>query len=211
MFSIQMESKFILTPSGKIHAQVAGVGDAILLIHGYSPQFNSWRTWRKNIDVLAQTYRVYALDLLGYGESDKPARASDVEFQTNALIALLDAEKIEHVTLIGLSWGGAIAQRIAARVPARVRKLVLVDSATDSASLEVLRAHRLPTLITWDEEDVVIPVARAHSLARELPHARLRILTRAERDPDANPENRHWSQETHSQVWNRIVMEFLKE
>jgi pimeloyl-ACP methyl ester carboxylesterase len=123
----------------------------------------------------------------------------------------LDAEKIERVTLIGLSWGGAIAQRVAARVPSRVRKLVLVDSSTDASSLEVLRAHPMPTLITWDEEDVVILVARAHSLGRALPHARLCLLTRAERDTDANPENRHWSQETHSHVWNRIVMEFLKE
>ncbi len=78
----------------------------------------------------------------------------------------LDAEKIERVTLIGLSWGGAIAQRIAARVPSRVRKLVLVDSSTDASSLEVLRAYPIPTLITWDEEDVVIPVARAHSAGR---------------------------------------------
>lgn len=206
-----MESKFIATSFGRMHAQVAGAGDAVVLIHGYSPQFNSWRTWRKNIDALAQSHCVYALDLLGYGESDKPAQSSDVEFQANALIELLDVEKITRAALIGLSWGGAIAQRIAARVPARVSKLVLVDSASDTVSWEELRAHKIPTLITWDEDDAVIPVERAHALARALPHARLRILTHAERDPDANPENRHWSQETHSQVWNQIVMEFLKE
>lgn len=206
-----MESRFISTSFGKIHAQVAGTGEAVVLIHGYSPQLNSWRTWHKNIEALAQHHRVYALDLLGYGESDKPQPHPDVSVEARALGELLDAEKIARTALIGLSWGGAIAQRLAARAPTRVSKLVLVDSASDTASLEVLRTHPIPTLITWDEDDVVIPVARAHTLARALPHARLRLLTRAERDPDADPSNRHWSQETHSRVWNQMVTEFLKE
>lgn len=206
-----MDSKFISTPSGRFHAQIAGAGQVVLLIHGYSPRFNSWRTWQKNIDALAQRHCVYALDLLGYGESDKPEPHPDAAFQANALIELMDAEKIAQVILIGLSWGGGIVQRIAARVPERVIKLVLVDSTADASSLELLRAHKIPTLITWDEEDAVIPVKHAHELARALPHARLRIFAHTERDPDANPENRHWSQETHSRVWNQVVTEFLKE
>jgi pimeloyl-ACP methyl ester carboxylesterase len=206
-----MESKFITTPSGKIHAQIAGQGNAILLIHGYSPQFNSWRTWQKNIDALAERHRVYALDLLGYGESDKPATAPDASREAKALIELLQVEKIARTILIGLSWGGGIAQKIAAESPELVAKLVLVDSASDSASLREVSKRKIPTLITWDEDDTVIPVEHAHTLARMLAHAHLRILTRAERDPDANPENRHWSQETHSRVWNRVVTDFLKE
>ena len=208
-----MESKFISTPSGKFHAQVAGVGDTVILIHGYSPQFNSWRTWQKNIDALAQQHHVYALDLLGYGESDKPDPHPDAAFEANALIELMqvDAPRIARAIVIGLSWGGAIAQRIAASAPERVVKLVLVDSSSDAASLAKLSAQKIPTLITWDENDAVIPVENAHKLARALPHAQLRIFTRTERDPDANPENRHWSQETHARVWNQVVTEFLKE
>jgi pimeloyl-ACP methyl ester carboxylesterase len=206
-----MESKFISTPSGKFHAQVAGVGDTVILIHGYSPQFNSWRTWQKNIDALAQQHCVYALDLLGYGESDKPEPHPDAAFEANALIELMQAEKIARAILICLSWGGGIAQRIAASASEHVAKLVLVDSTSDPASLAALSKRRIPTLITWDEDDAVIPVENAHKLSRALPHAQLRIFTRAERDPDANPENRHWSQETHSRVWNRAVTEFLKE
>jgi len=206
-----MESQFILTPSGKFHAQIAGVGDAVLLIHGYSPTFNSWRTWQKNIAALAEQHRVYALDLLGYGESDKPEPHPDAAFEAKALIELMDAEKIARAVLIGLSWGGGIAQRIAATAPARVVKLVLVDSTSDPASWGKLGKQKIPTLITWDEEDAVIPVEHAHALAQALPHARLRIFTRAERNPDANPENRHWSQETHARVWNQVVTDFLKE
>jgi pimeloyl-ACP methyl ester carboxylesterase len=208
-----MESKFISTPSGKFHAQMAGAGDAVILIHGYSVTHNSWRTWQKNIAALAGRHRVYALDLLGYGESDKPEPHPDAAFEADALIEWMDADtpRIARTALIGLSWGGAIAQRIAARAPERVVRLVLVDSSADAASLEKLRVQKIPTLITWDEEDAVIPVENAPKLARALPQARLRIFTRAERDPDANPENRHWSQEIHSQMWNQAVTEFLKE
>jgi len=214
-----MESKFISTPAGKFHAQVTGAGDpstssgrgVVLLIHGYSVTHNSWRTWQKNIDALAQHHHIYALDLLGYGESDKSDPHPDAAFEANALIELMQAEKIARAILIGLSWGGAIAQRIAASAPERVVKLVLVDSASDAPSLATVKKQKIPTLIIWDEDDAVIPVENAHKLARVLPHAQLRILTRAERDPDANPENRHWSQETHARVWNQVVTEFLKE
>ena len=208
-----MGSKFISTPSGKFHAQIAGAGNAVILIHGYSPKFNSRRTWQKNIAALAEHHRVYALDLLGYGESDKPDSQPDAEFEAKAIIQLMDggAPRIARAILVGLSWGGGIAQRIAAQVPQRVLKLVLVDSTADAPSLAKLNQQKIPTLITWDEEDMVIPVENAHALAQALPHARLRIFTRAERDPDANPENRHWSQETHSRAWNQAVTEFLKE
>jgi pimeloyl-ACP methyl ester carboxylesterase len=206
-----MESKFIPTPSGMFHAQVAGTGDAVILIHGYNAKFNSWRTWQKNIAALAEHYRVYALDLLGYGESDKPEPPPDAAFEANALIELIDAERITRAILIGLSWGGGIAQRMVARAPERVVKLVLVDSTSDAPSLAQLSKQKIPTLITWDVDDVVIPVANAHALAQAIPHAQLRTFTRTERDPDANPENRHWSQETHSRVWNQLVTAFLKE
>ena len=81
-----MESKFIHTPSGKFHTMIAGAGMPTLLIHGYSTDFNSWRTWEKNIDGLSQVCRVYAFDLLGYGESDKPKPRFEVVGEAEALV-----------------------------------------------------------------------------------------------------------------------------
>jgi pimeloyl-ACP methyl ester carboxylesterase len=207
-----MESKFISTPAGRFHAIVAGDGAPALLIHGRSPELNSWRTWEKNIDALAQVARVYALDLLGYGESDKPAPLLDTRGQAKALIELLDAEKIERASLVGLSWGGTIAQVVVGIAPARFAKLVLVDSGHDASERGIARMKRIAcsTLIVWDEDDSVIPVAGAKILGDAIPNSRVRILKRAERDPDADPNNRHWSQVSHSQEWNRIVAEFLQ-
>ena len=127
---------------------------------------------------------------------DKPGPHPDAAFEANALMGSMQVEKIARAVLIGLSWGGGIARRIAASAPERVVKLVPVDSSSDVVSLAKLGKHEIPTLIIWDEDDAVIPVENAPELARVLPHAQLRILTRAECDPGANPENRHWSQET---------------
>lgn len=126
-----MQDKFIATSFGKIHAKIAGAGNPIILIHGYSPELNSWRTWEKNIDALAASGRVYALDLIGYGGSDKPDPPLDVRTQANVLIQLMDAERMASASLVGLSWGGAIVQMVAGLAPNRIRKLVLVDSGYD--------------------------------------------------------------------------------
>lgn len=192
---------------------VAGTGAPTLLIHGYSVEANSWRTWEKNIDVLSQVCRVYALDLLGYGESDKPEPRLDAGGEAQALIELLNVEKVEHANLVGLSWGGGIAQTIATTLPDRVNKLVLVDSSysKNEEGLARLRQIACPTLIVWDEDDVVIPVAAAQTLADAIPNSLVRIFKRAERDPDADPNSQHWSQVTHAGVWNRIVTEFLSK
>jgi pimeloyl-ACP methyl ester carboxylesterase len=207
-----MESKFIRTLSGTFHAMVGGAGEPALLIHGRSVELNSWRTWEKNIAALAAENQVFALDLLGYGESEQVKPLPDASGQARALIELLDAEKIERARLIGLSWGGTIAQWIVSLAPARVDKLVLVDSGYDVSErgLARLEAIACPTLIVWDEDDLVIPVAGAQILGDAISNSRIRIFKRAERDPNANPENRHWSQETHSREWNQVVTNFLK-
>ncbi len=206
-----MESRFIDTPSGKFHAMVAGQGEAVILVHGYG-QVNSWRTWEKNIDALARDFRVYGLDLLGYGESDKPEVGHDALFEAVALIELLDAEQIPSANWIGLSWGGGIVEQIAIQAPERVDRMVLVDAAFDQSEegLEQLHSIDTPTLILWDQQDQVIPVEMANVLAGAIPHSELEVLTAAQRDPDANPNEKHWTQLTHSKVFNRLVAQFLK-
>lgn len=205
------ESKFIQTPSGRFHAVVAGRGEFVILVHGSSVELNSWRTWEKNIDALARNRRVYALDLLGYGESDKAEEHRDTQGEARALIELLDAEKITRAHFIGLSWGGEIVQTIALDAPGRVHKIVLVDSAfgRNEGGLARLKDIVQPTLVVWDEEDAVIPARFAPLLAEAIPNSRLEIFTHAQRDPDADPQNRHWTQVSHSRLFNQKVDEFL--
>lgn len=206
-----LEYKFIETSKGKIHAVVGGEGEALILIHGFG-DVNSWKTWMKNVDALSMVARVYALELLGYGESDHLAESLDAGRHAEIILEILDTEKISRASFAGLSWGGQVAQELAIRYPERVEKIILIDSLFDSseAGLAHLARIQAPTFIVWDEEDAVIPSAWAHILAMAIRDSRLVIFTREQRDPDANPQNKHWTQMTHSLWFNKTVTEFLE-
>jgi len=103
---------------------VKGEGEPILLIHGYGA--GCW-VWEKQVDVLAQNYAVYALDIIGYGYSDRPKIEYTPETYTHFLRDFMDGLEMERATLIGNSMGGGIAWAVAALFPERVKRLVLID------------------------------------------------------------------------------------
>ena len=103
---------------------VKGEGEPLLLIHGYGAGF--W-VWEKQIELLSQSYRVYALDLLGHGYSDKPKVEYTPETYIHFLRDFMDGVGIERATLIGNSMGGGIAWAVAALFPERVKRLVLIN------------------------------------------------------------------------------------
>lgn len=206
-----LEYKFIQTSFGKLHAVVGGEGAALILVHGFGDS-NSWQTWIKNVDALSMIARVYAVELLGYGESDKPDEMPDAAGHAQILIELMDGEKIERASFVGLSWGGQVVQLVAIKYPERVEKIILVDSLFDSTEegLGHLAKIQAPTLIVWDEDDALIPAQWAHILDMAIRDSRLVIFTREQRDPDADPQNKHWSQMSHSLWFNKTVTEFLE-
>lgn len=97
-----------------------------VLIHGLGDEAD---TWRHLVEPLAPTRRVIALDLPGFGRSDKPRRAYHLWFFRDVIVALLDALKIQSVQLVGHSLGGMIAHAVALEHPERVRELMLIDGA----------------------------------------------------------------------------------
>jgi uncharacterized protein (TIGR00369 family) len=118
-----------------------GQGPPVLLLHGIP---SSSYLWRDLIDPLAQYFDVVAPDLLGYGDSDKRVDADlSVEAQERYVIALMESLGIQRAHLVGHDIGGGIAQLIAADEPARVGKLVLIDSIMDDnwPIPEIARLH----------------------------------------------------------------------
>lgn len=206
-----LEYKFIETSFGKIHAVVGGEGDALVLVHGFGDS-NSWQTWVKNVDALSMIARVYAVELLGYGESDKPEEGLEAATHAKVLGELLKLEGINQASFVGLSWGGQVVQQFAMTYPEQVQKLVLVDSLFDSSEegLAHLAKIQAPTLIVWDEDDQLIPAQWAHILAMAIRDSRLVIFSREQRDPEMIQHNGHWSQMTHSLRFNKTVTEFLE-
>lgn len=107
-----------------------GEGDPILLIHGSGPGVTAWANWRGVIPSLSQQARIIAPDMLGFGYTRCPMdRRLDPDAWLAQLVGLLDALDVESVSIVGNSFGGAIALAFARRYPERVRRLVLMGSA----------------------------------------------------------------------------------
>jgi pimeloyl-ACP methyl ester carboxylesterase len=108
----------------------AGSGEeTVVLIHGSGPGVTSYANWRLVIPALAENFRVVAPDMVGFGFSDRPG---DVKYSldtwANQAVGLMDTLGIRKAHLVGNSFGGAIALRIATKHPDRVGKLVLMGS-----------------------------------------------------------------------------------
>lgn len=106
-----------------------GTGEPILFIHGSGPGVTAWANWRGVISVLAEQARVIAPDMYGFGYTSCPSGMKlDADAWVTQLLGLLDALDLDSVSVVGNSFGGAIALALAHRHPARVKRLVLMGA-----------------------------------------------------------------------------------
>lgn len=116
-------SREITVDGLRLHLYDAGRGPALVLLHGLADEADSWR---QVIPALAQTHRVMAPDLPGFGRSDRPKRAYTPGFFVRTVGGLLEGLGLERVGLVGSSLGAEIAARLALLHPGLVSRLVLV-------------------------------------------------------------------------------------
>jgi pimeloyl-ACP methyl ester carboxylesterase len=107
----------------------AGTGDPVIYVHGVVTTSN---IFPKYLAAYSPGFRGIAVDLRGYGDSEKPASGFTIKQISRDLIALADKLRIEKPVWVGVSMGGMILQQLAVDYPDRVRALVLV-STTDGA------------------------------------------------------------------------------
>lgn len=122
----QAYSHFARVDQVRLHYQEKGSGPALVLIHGYGA---STYDWKEVFDDLAGRFHVIAVDLKGFGFSEKPAGDYTIQAQADLVMGLLDQLGTQRATLCGSSMGGAVALLCALDEPRRVERLILVDSA----------------------------------------------------------------------------------
>ncbi len=124
-----MRSEYVFTPDGlRLHVITAGAEDAppLVLLHGFPA---SSLLWRKVIPPLAEHFRVYAPDLPGHGQSDKPLRWDyDREFYDKSLLGLFDALGLDQAALACHDIGGVAGLAFTARHPERISRLIVLDT-----------------------------------------------------------------------------------
>lgn len=101
----------------------------VLLLHGSGPGVTAYANWRLTVPALATRLRVVAPDLVGFGFTERPEGVRyGMETWVDQAVGLLDALGIERASIVGNSFGGGLALRLAARHPDRVHRLVLMGS-----------------------------------------------------------------------------------
>jgi pimeloyl-ACP methyl ester carboxylesterase len=101
-------------------------GGPIVLIHCFTCAIDWWDAMRP---ALERDHRVVAVDLLGFGGSEKPKSGYPIENQADLVAEALSRLHVRDATVVGHSLGGAVAGALAERSPERVGRLVIVDQA----------------------------------------------------------------------------------
>jgi pimeloyl-ACP methyl ester carboxylesterase len=127
----------------QLHLAEAGEGPPLLLLHGW-PQH--WWCWRHLIPSLARSYRVMAVDLRGWGWSSAPAGDYAKSTLANDIVALLDAEGLDRVRVIGHDWGAYVGFLLALEHAERLERLVALDIAPPWPVRPRLRHLAVPAL-----------------------------------------------------------------
>ncbi|MEV6661102.1 alpha/beta fold hydrolase [Nocardia fluminea] len=105
----------------------AGAGSPIVFLHNLG---GDRHIWRAQFDALRRTHRVFAIDLIGYGDSDAPDDGYTVENYLDMVTAFFEEQDLREVTLVGHCFGSALSLLYTQRHPERVRSLVLSSPLT---------------------------------------------------------------------------------
>lgn len=125
----------------QIQQEVIGEGVPIVMLHGWGAHIDLIRPLAERLAPLG--YRVYLLDLPGFGQSDPPPTAWTVYDYARWVIAYLDAHDLKQTHLFGHSFGGRLSLILGADHPDRVDKIVLANSAGIRAPLPISTRARL--------------------------------------------------------------------
>lgn len=125
--------KTILYKNTKISYSDSGIGNTIVLLHGF---LENKKMWSEYSNLLSEKNRVVAIDLLGHGESDCLGYIHKMEDNAGAVNQVLEHLNIEKASIVGHSMGGYVGLAFAELYPEKIQKLVLLNSTSKEDSAE---------------------------------------------------------------------------
>ncbi|MBN1946938.1 MAG: alpha/beta hydrolase [Bradymonadales bacterium] len=119
------DATFLTVDGVRIRYLDIGEGPPVVLLHGYA---SSLETWETVLPDLSRTHRTIALDLKGFGWTDRPPGDYSPLAQADLVLALLDRLGLNEVSVVAHSWGSSVALAMALRAPDRIDRLALYDA-----------------------------------------------------------------------------------
>jgi pimeloyl-ACP methyl ester carboxylesterase len=121
-----IESRFVIIGGRRIHYFTAGHGPSVVLLHGGA---SDARDWLNTMEALSSHYRLYAPDLIGFGESERDAKGYYLSDFNDCLAVFIATLTPEKPALVGHSFSGRMCLEVAHRNPEMISKLILIDAA----------------------------------------------------------------------------------
>jgi pimeloyl-ACP methyl ester carboxylesterase len=132
------QASYVELEGARVRFVDRGKGPAVVLLHGFASALETWATV---MPALEPRHRVVALDLKGFGWTDRPEGDYSPDAQAKLVLALLDHLDIERAMVVAHSWGSSVALAMALRAPERVSRIALYDAW--------VYEEQLPTLFAW--------------------------------------------------------------
>ena len=159
----------ILLDSSIVHYEVLGRGRPVIFLHGW---VGSWRYWITSMQVTSTSYRAYALDLWGFGDTAHNLLNYSLEQQTSLIDRFLIEMGIGKIALVGHGLGALVGMSFASRFPQSVDRMMAVSCPLDYAAVHSrLRTAPPAELNDW--------------LSSRTPEATTALVDAAKADPQA--------------------------
>ncbi|MEQ9322299.1 MAG: alpha/beta fold hydrolase [Polyangiaceae bacterium] len=132
------DARFMQLDGARVRYTDEGKGPPVVLLHGFASSLDAWETVTPR---LVTSHRVIALDLKGFGWTDRPAGDYSPRAQAQLVLQLLDRLGVKRTAVVAHSWGSSVALALALMVPERVSRIALYDAW--------VYEEQLPTTFLW--------------------------------------------------------------
>jgi pimeloyl-ACP methyl ester carboxylesterase len=137
----------ILLDDGAVHYEVIGRGRPIIFIHGW---VGSWRYWVPSMQAASTSFRSYAMDLWGFGETTRNKELYSIQKQVSLLDRFLQKLGIGKVAIVGHGLGALVGLLFTMRYPTVVDRIMTVELPLEAVAIQSrLRSASLPDLTDW--------------------------------------------------------------
>ncbi len=134
----------IIIEGGLLHYETFGRGKPLIFVHGW---LGSWRYWVPTMEIMSEHGRTYALDLWGFGDSDKSNGDYSIQRYVKLLDTFIEEMGFAFMTLIGHALGAAVAMRYTAEKPEYVERVMTISAPLTGSAINQKLLGSGPSLL----------------------------------------------------------------